>query len=352
MQKTIQIKLLPTKEQRQLITDTMQEYIKTVNNIVADMVLFNEFGKLSSSNTQANLPSAIKNQCILDSKSIFKKYCKTKIQPYLKKPVAIWNNQNFKITETTISFPVLVDGKSKRLKVQACIPSEILEQLQNNKLGTLRITCKSQKLIAQIAIEVKELQRVGTNTMGVDLGLKCPAVCSTDDNKALFVGNGRKNKYIRRHFKTKRKKLGKSKKANAIKKLNNKEQRIMKDIDHKLSRQIVNFATKNNVSTINMEQLANIRKTAKTSRKNTYNLHSWSFYRLAQYIEYKAKICGISVEYVNPAYTSQACPNCGSRNKAKDRLYTCKCGYSKHRDLVGAINILSAPMMSGKSLSA
>jgi len=94
--------------------------------------------------------------------------------------------------------------------------------------------------------------------------------------------------------------------------------------------------------------LANIRNTARTSRKNEKNLHTWSFYRLANYIEYKAKLEGIKVEYVNPEYTSQKCPHCGTLNKAKDRKYLCKsCGYITHRDRLGAINIMKPPVADG-----
>ena len=52
------------------------------------------------------------------------------------------------------------------------------------------------------------------------------------------------------------------------------------------------------MSTIRLEQLSGIRQTARTSRKNEI------------------------------------------------------CGYKKHRDIVGAINIISAPVIDGKSLSA
>ncbi len=56
---------------------------------------------------------------------------------------------------------------------------------------------------------------------------------------------------------------------------------------------------------------------------------------------------GVRVEYVDPAYTSQICPVCGQLNKAKGRNYTCDCGYHVHRDLVGAINIINAPVIAG-----
>ncbi|MBJ8073699.1 zinc ribbon domain-containing protein, partial [Bacillus cereus] len=95
-----------------------------------------------------------------------------------------------------------------------------------------------------------------------------------------------------------------------------------------------------------------IRQTARTSRKNEKNLHTWSFYRLAQFIEYKATLVGIKIEYVNPVYTSQTCPKCSEKNKAQDRKYNCTCGFEKHRDIVGAMNIRYATVIDGNSQSA
>ena len=126
----------------------------------------------------------------------------------------------------------------------------------------------------------------------------------------------------------------------------------MKDIDHKLSREIVNPAKAHDVSVIKLERLQNIRSTTRTSRKNNHSLHTWSFYRLAQFIEYKARLAGIKVMYVDPAYTSQRCPKCGSIHHADDRDYVCKCGYHIHRDLLGAINICSSTEAAGNRLSA
>jgi putative transposase len=308
--------------------------------------MINGHKKLTSKDIKANLPSAVKNQAIQDARSVYRKYKKTDKLPILKKPVCIWNNQNYKINDY-LSFPVFINGKSKRIKVKAMLTDYQKQQL-NNKLGTLRITKKSDKWIAQIAVDVPEKQNNGKNIMGVDLGLKVPAVAVTSNGKTKFFGNGRQNKYIRRKYKSLRQKLGKAKKLKKIKQIGNKEQRWMKDQDHKISRQIVNFAVKNNVSVIRLENLKNIRNTTRTSRKNEKNLHTWSFYRLTKYIEYKAKLEGIKVEYVNPEHTSQKCPHCGTLNKARDRRYICKsCGYTTHRDRLGAMNIMEAPVVDG-----
>lgn len=126
----------------------------------------------------------------------------------------------------------------------------------------------------------------------------------------------------------------------------------MRDIDHKISREIVNTAIAHNVKMIKLEQLQNVRSATRKSRKNNHSLHNWSFYRLAQFIEYKAKLAGISVEYVNSAYTSQTCPYCGSVHHANDRDYTCECGFHIHRDVLGAMNIQSSTKYVGKRHTA
>jgi transposase len=270
--------------------------------------------------------------------------------PVLRKPCCYINNQNFKIKEDYIEFPVLIGGKSKRIAIRTSMTERQKYVLADSKLGTMRIVYKGNKIVAQIVYEVFEPKYSDNgNVMGVDLGIKCPAVSYISDGSVKFYGNGRKNKYIRRHYKYLRRKLQKAKYPEAVKRINDKEQRIMKDIDHKLSHDIIKVATAHNVKIIKLERLANIRSTTRTSRKNNHSLHTWSFYRLAQYIEYKAKLAGIKVEYVNPAYTSQTCPICGHVHHANDRNYSCKCGFHIHRDLLGAMNICNSTEYVGDS---
>lgn len=353
---TVKIKLLPTKEQATILQKMSKEYISTINILVSEMVAEKKSTKKSSKDIPASLPSAVKNQAIKDAKSVFKKAKKNKFAavPVLKKPICIWNNQNYSFNFAYISMPIMIDGKATKTPIRALLVDKDNRNfdLLKHKLGTLRITKKANKWIAQISVTIPTVQGTDLKVMGVDLGLKVPAVAITDDDKVRFFGNGRQNKYVKRKFRSERKALGKKKKLNAIRNSKDKEQRWMKDQDHKVSREIVNFAKDNKISVIRLEQLANIRQTARTSRKNEKNLHSWSFYRLSQFIEYKANLEGIKVEYVNPAYTSQTCPKCSEKNKAQDRKYKCKCGFEKHRDLVGAMNIRYAPVIDGNSQSA
>jgi putative transposase len=361
MKLTKNIKLNPTYEQRTYIKNTTRLYIDTVNNILAS---FNNgcTTKITSKDVEVELPSCIKNNCINDARSIFSKYRKDRKKdkdkklPLLKKEVSIWNNQNYKIdfNDSFISFPIFINNKSTIIKVEASLVD--VDNLKTNKLGTLRIVLKNGKLYAQISYEEVELVNNDViNIMGVDLGLKVPAVCVTGCDTTLFVGNGRKNKYIRRMVNIRKKQLGKAKKLEAIRKEKDKEARIMKDIDHKISRSIVNVAVSEKVEIIRLERLSNIRESTRTSRKNKRNIHTWSFYRLAGFIEYKANLLGIKIEYVDPRNTSKRCPRCGNLNTSKDREYRCTCGYHGHRDRVGAINILNTydvPMLYGNSITA
>ena len=69
----------------------------------------------------------------------------------------------------------------------------------------------------------------------------------------------------------------------------------------------------------------------------------WAFYELAQFIQYKAKLYGVPVFFVNPRYTSQTCSNCGyvSKNNRKSQsLFICeKCGFSENADINASFNI-------------
>lgn len=364
MQLSETVKLYMTREQKHLITATMTEYINTVNSLVSDATNGISISKYTTADVKANLPSALTNQCIRDAKSIVKKYNKAcrdadhknaklvkqgkdiKVVatiPVLRKPCCYINNQNYKVNGDYIEFPVFINGKSKRLSVKARMTDNQKSTFVNSKLGTMRIVYKNNKIVAQIVYEIAEPIYDGDgNAMGVDLGIKCPAVSYISYGSIKFYGNGRKNKYMRRHYAYLRKKLQKAKHIDAVKRINDKEQRIMRDIDHKLSHDIVETAVAHDVKIIKLERLASIRSTTRTSRKNNHSLHNWSFYRLAQFIEHKAKLAGIAVEYVNPAYTSQTCPICGHIHHANDRNYICKCGFHIHRDVLGAMNICNS----------
>jgi putative transposase len=351
---TLQIRLYPTLEQGCLLMAHCQEYISTVNVLVAAFDNDVLQGKVSTKDFKASLPSAVKNQALRDAQSVFKRSFELGCIPILRKPICQWNNQNWELTNCLLILPVYVDGKVQQLFI-ACNGL-----VYTGKPGILRVKKKRGKWIADITLTQDEvLPTDGQAVMGIDLGLKVPAVTYVGGKGTRFFGNGRYQRHMRRRFYARRKKLQKAKKTRAVKKSKGKERRWMKDINHKLSRQIVNHAHAQGVGTIKIESLHGIRKgTTRTSRgakarKNNRMKNSWSFYQLSQFIAYKAERLGIRIEQVDPAYTSQECPACGARNKAQDRTYVCAdCGWHGHRDSVGALNISRRAGLPDKRVGA
>lgn len=338
---TIKLRIFP--ENPHCLRQLSQEYIRIVNSLTEQAEKEGAFPRVTTKDVDANLPSAVLNQAIRDAKSVAKKIKQGK-RHILKKPVYFVNNQNYTIGNHEVAFPIMIDGKTKKTIFKSILTERDKELLKSAKLGLMRVVEKAGKWFAQVSLEISVDESNCKNTMGVDLGLKVPSVAVTSNGTTRFFGNGRQNKYIRRKYMQRRRRLGKLKKLSAIRKMNNKEQRIMRDQNHKISRQIVNMAIQEGVSVIKLEKLTNIRETARTSRKNAKNLHTWTFYQLQQFIQYKANLAGIRVIEVDPKYTSQRCPACGEKNKVQDRKYQCHCGFRSHRDQVGAINILNQPM--------
>jgi len=339
---TFQVRLYPTPEQSRLLMAHCQEYIQTVNVLASaiDADLLPE--KASTKDFVAALPSIVKNQALRDAHSVFKRSLELTVLPVLKKPICQWNNQNWRITQGTLIIPVWLDGKTQQIHIPC---ADVI--FPEGKHGLLRIKKKRGKWIADITIILPEVSAVESDkVMGVDLGIKVPAVSYTPGYGGKFFGNGRYQRAKRRQFYAHRKRLQKAKKIRAIRKSQGKETRWMTNINHQLSRQIVNHAHTQGVGIIRLETLTGIRQgTTRTSRgakarKNNRMMATWSFFQLTTFIRYKAARLGIRVEQVDPAYTSQLCPACGAKNKADDRTYMCRdCCWLGHRDLVGAINL-------------
>ena len=142
-----------------------------------------------------------------------------------------------------------------------------------------------------------------------------------------------------------------------LKALSGRENRWMSDINHQISKTLVNDYGENTLFVV--EDLtgvsfdeANLSKDAKANNQ----LRTWSFYQLEQFLSYKAAGRQSKVIKVDPDYTSQRCPKCGrilkeNRNH-KTHEYVCDCcGYRSNDDRVGAMNIqlLGTMYVSGDS---
>ena len=115
------------------------------------------------------------------------------------------------------------------------------------------------------------------------------------------------------------------------------------DINHKVSRKIVDVA-KESGKDIKLEDLTGIRSGKNQAKSFRYAKNSWSFYQLQQMIEYKAKLLGVEVAYVEPAYTSKTCSRCGHIGDRNGKSFKCHaCGHVDHADSNAGFNIAKRP---------
>ena len=178
--------------------------------------------------------------------------------------------------------------------------------------------------------------------IGVDRNSTKHVLACANLKTGKVIKLGKSCSHIHKKYSQIRKKLQKKSKLKKLKSIKNREQRIIKNINHQISRKLVNeiYEVKGGLV---LEDLKGIRQTAKCRRKQRYSLNSWSFYQLEKMIEYKAKKLGIPIFYVAPEYTSQRCSYCGHIEKANRKttsLFQCKyCGKVENADVNAGFNI-------------
>ena len=146
---------------------------------------------------------------------------------------------------------------------------------------------------------------------------------------------------IQNDFSRRRQKLQKhiknpQKRKKKLKQTRGRQQNRVKDAMHKLSSSLVK---EHPDSSFILEDLRNIRKTAKPQSKKirTY-LNRWPYREFQRMMEYKSKNRTI---YVNPEGTSSECPVCGGRLKHPVwKMSRCRnCGRDYDRDRLASLAI-------------
>jgi IS605 OrfB family transposase len=183
--------------------------------------------------------------------------------------------------------------------------------------------------------------------LGVDLGVVNIAV---DSEGNTYSGKTIHNvRYRHRRLRTKLQKKGTRAAKRLLKKLSGKEARFAKDVNHTISKQVVKLA-QGTRRAIALEDLSGIRERVTVRRDQRATLHSWSFFQLRAFLEYKAQLAGVTVIPVDPRNTSRTCPACGcvdKRNRPSQSQFSCvSCGFSGFADHIAARNIASRAVIN------
>ena len=178
--------------------------------------------------------------------------------------------------------------------------------------------------------------------LGVDMGIVSIAVDSEGNiySGSIIKSIRRRNRRLRAKLQSKGTRAAKR----LLRKRRAKEARFARHTNHVISKSIVAAAKALNQG-VAIEELGGIRDRVIVKRSQRATLHSWSFFQLRSFIEYKARLAGVNVCAVDPRNTSRLCPSCGCIDKANRRTqsqFLCvSCGYAAPADHNAARNISS-----------
>jgi putative transposase len=341
MKISTQVKLITTKEEKDSLLQTMKTFNEVCNGIsfvAFDAQVFKQF------DLQKLLYRTIKDCFPLSAQlcihAIVKVVNSYKIDQEIERKFKSLGAINYDPRILSFNFKeqiVSISTIEGRIKIPFQCGKRQLEQLKSQK-GESKLVFRNGEFYLLVCCEIpeQELQKA-ESFLGVDRGVNNIAVDS--------LGNfyyGKKVISIRKKHSNLRRKLQKVKTKSAKRKLaktRKKESNFAKDVNHQVSKKIVNTAQRHCFG-ISIEDLCGINKAVTVRKGNRYIRHSWSFYDLEQKIVYKAKLKGILVVKVDPRNTSRECSKCGhisKKNRKTQSLFSCTvCGHTEHADLNAA----------------
>lgn len=178
-------------------------------------------------------------------------------------------------------------------------------------------------------------------SIGIDVGLEHFATFSNGQQieNPRFFKKGEKvlAKAQRKLSKLEKGTKERRKQGKVVAKIHEKIRNQRKDFCHKESKKIIDQYQYICVEDLNIRKMIEGSPFAKSIADASWN-------QFLQALSYKAVEAGRKVGFVDPAYTTQECFNCGYREKKElsERIHRCRCcGYTASRDFNAAQNILA-----------
>ncbi|MEV1240503.1 transposase [Nonomuraea sp. NPDC049750] len=229
---------------------------------------------------------------------------------------------------------------------------EGLKAIEALPLGEADLVCRRGVWLLQVAVTLAKpvvREPVG-GFVGVDQGVANLAV--TSDGAVLpgpalagpIGGNGHVRTLRERRHRQRRRlqKKGTAAARRVLRRLSGRERRLMTDLNHQISTFVVREAERTGRG-VALEDLQGIRSRVRAHRLQRRTLHNWAFAQQTTFTRYKAARAGIAFVPVDPAYTSQTCPECGhisrANRPARGRFVCIGCGPAGHADHIAARNI-------------
>ena len=271
--------------------------------------------------------------------------------PYKRKyyRTTIWKNTGISLQEGTLRL-----ARAKSLKPVIIELPEHLKHLPADAFREMRLVfnLSSRQYDWHLVVEdsLPPNAPTGEKTLAIDLGEIHPMAVANDQGHVLIV-TARQLRSLNRY---RNKRLGvfsrhqaaKVKRSRSWKRLQRrknkflaKNERQRRDIEHKITRAVVNHAVAEKAGKVVVGDIRDIADGKRLNRQSQQKLGNWSHGQQVEYLTYKLSAEGIIFERQNEAFSTQTCPKCGALHKPRGRVYRCpSCGFVAPRDSVGACN--------------
>ena len=259
---------------------------------------------------------------------------KKKTKPVFRRDTLNLDSRFVQFLKVVNSFDFWITLSSIGKKIKLHLPSrkhkhfnKFLEDGWQLRKG-VRLRKVNSKFFLDVYFEKEAEYKAEGEVVGIDTGYKKLAVVSTGEQ----VGRVLEQK---------------------IEKISRKTQgskafhRALKERDHYINRQ-VKAIDLSGVKAIVIEDLKDVKKDTKKkkriSTKFMNKLQRWVYSYFLDRLALFCEVNGVRVHKVNPAYTSQTCSECGSRDKRSrngERFCCTACGVIQDADFNASRNILS-----------
>ena len=223
-----------------------------------------------------------------------------------------------------------------------CVPQKWHDKMQHVK-GDAKLFKRGNYWFVMLPLRIPTVPTVcdGKTFIGIDLGIVRVATVSTPNGIRYY--NGKAIRHRREHFKEIRKRYQRAGRRDRVKRAKGRERRWMTQLNHEISKEIVQLAASCESPVIVFENLTGIRERVRGSKRFNHMLSSWAFRQLIDFVAYKAERENIPVIGVDPRGTSRTCPKCGHSTRAnrptQSQFRCVNCHYRDNADGVASGNI-------------
>lgn len=354
--RTFKYRLYPTKEQIQVINQTIETCRRLYNYFLEDRIYtFKEIKSSVSKMEQINQIPGLKKD-----NPYYKAVHSQVLQEVAARLDKAYDNF-FRRVKSGKEKPGFPKFKGRQYYDSFCYPqsgfSVDSNRLTLSKIGSVKIrlhrdiggsvkTCsiirKNDKYYACFSCEVEAQVLPATGkVVGIDVGV-ADFVITSDGEFFPKIDTYRKAekhlRYLQRQVS--RRVKGSNRRRKAVKLLAKKHEKVAnqrKDIAHKVSTTLIE---KNDMVVHEDLQIKNMIKNHNLAK----SISDAAWAKLFEFLAYKASDAGRKVIPVSPYQTSQICSGCGELvpKKLSQRWHDCPyCGLSIQRDVNAAINILA-----------